>query len=68
MNIENLNKDIQTFFDKYGGFTKLFLYLLVFLMCVGLIIYFIDIHINFREIARNPREWCFNSYLRVNYT
>jgi hypothetical protein len=60
--IEKLNLKLREFCRKYEGLIKVGFILLLVLVCVGLTIYFIDIHMTFKEIAQHPQEWCFENY------
>ena len=60
--IEKLNIRLWEFCRTYDGIIKFGFILLLVLVCVGLIIYFIDIHITFKEIAQHPQEWCMQNY------
>jgi len=60
--IEKLNIKLREFCRKYDGIIKATFILLLILVCVGLIIYFLDVHMTFKDIAQNPQEWCMQNY------
>jgi hypothetical protein len=62
IDLNRLNEQLLGFFQKYKGITNAILFILIALTCIGLIMYFFDIHWAFKEIAQNPAEWCWNNY------
>lgn len=66
MNIDKINQELQNIFIKYGGIIKFACYLLIFILAIGLIFYFIDIHMTFVEIASDPTGYCMDKMI-INY-
>lgn len=60
--LEELNVKVREIMIRYDGLIKAGFLILLAIMFFFLIKYFIEVHLTFSEIARDPQQWCWNNY------